>query len=171
MYIYILCIFNVHYISRLVHAYWASWEGWNDCSATCGGSGTRSRYRACNPPVYGGNWDCNSSGETEWGSCGTQPCPGNMIVFTAMLLLLSNLNTISYIYLRKLFKQFQLYPAVNCKWGQWSDWGFCSQPCGLTDRGVQSRYRSVIQQEANGGNECTGSSTESKYCNEFECPG
>ena len=60
------------------------------------------------------------------------------------------------------------HDLVDCKWGQWTIWGHCSEPCG---GGVQHRNRIIIEEAANGGAECKGSNEESRFCNESPCPG
>ena len=56
--------------------------------------------------------------------------------------------------------------AVECKWGEWSDWGQCSKPCG---GGNQERTRSVDQQAEYGGTACSGKATETRGCNAQAC--
>ena len=49
---------------------------WSNCSAECGGSGTKTRTRTCtNPaPAFEGQ-DCDG-GESDTQSCNDAPCPG-----------------------------------------------------------------------------------------------
>merc|ERR1712180_27313 len=73
---------------------WSEWSDWSECSVACGGVGTQSRNRGCNPPKNGGfpcpfetdsqTQDCNNgpcpvdgglSEWIEWGAC-TEPCGG-----------------------------------------------------------------------------------------------
>ena len=57
---------------------------------------------------------------------------------------------------------------VDCEWGEFGEWGLCSQSC---DEGIQTRVRKVIQDPQFGGVLCTGYSTESRTCNLQACPG
>merc|ERR1712241_478289 len=54
---------------------------------------------------------------------------------------------------------------VNCEWSDWS-WGTCSVTCG---GGTQSGSRTVSQEAANGGTDCTGETTATQPCNTESC--
>ena len=56
---------------------------------------------------------------------------------------------------------------VNCEWSAWS-WGTCSATCG---GGTQSGSRTISQEAANGGTECTGETTTTQPCNTESCQG
>ena len=56
---------------------------------------------------------------------------------------------------------------INCEWSAWS-WGACSVTCG---GGTQSGSRTISQQAANGGTECTGETTTTQPCNTESCQG
>eukprot|EP00929_Paragymnodinium_shiwhaense_P006556 TRINITY_DN11019_c0_g1_i2.p1 TRINITY_DN11019_c0_g1~~TRINITY_DN11019_c0_g1_i2.p1 ORF type:complete len:1664 (-),score=325.03 TRINITY_DN11019_c0_g1_i2:136-5127(-) len=50
---------------------------------------------------------------------------------------------------------------VDCRWGQWSDWGHCTKSCG----GKRHRQRSIAEVPSNGGSECeAASSQEIEWC-------
>ena len=57
---------------------------------------------------------------------------------------------------------------VDCAWSSWSDWTSCSKACG---RGVGERSRRVQTPAQNGGSQCQGVSTQTRICNEQNCPG
>ena len=67
----------------LVNGQWGNWEGWEDCTVTCGG-GYQNRTRVCdNPaPAFGGN-NCSDNGtnalETE--RCNENACLGKANVY------------------------------------------------------------------------------------------
>merc|ERR1712117_112075 len=61
---------------------------------------------------------------------------------------------------------YQRCKPVDCKWGEWSDWGQCSKTCG---GGNQERTRSFDQQAEYGGASCPGKATETRGCNAQAC--
>ena len=58
---------------------------------------------------------------------------------------------------------------VDCEWDEFSEWSPCSKTCG---GGTQVRTRVIAIQESNGGQQCEGTSRESRHCPvQTECPG
>ena len=57
---------------------------------------------------------------------------------------------------------------LDCEWGPYDDWSSCSTSCG---GGVMSRSRLVAINATNGGKECNGKTTDTKFCKEVSCPG
>ena len=58
--------------------------------------------------------------------------------------------------------------VVHGGWSDWSGWGGCSKTCGS---GTQTRTRRCDNPEPGpGGDQCSGSSTESRTCNTASCP-
>ena len=57
---------------------------------------------------------------------------------------------------------------VDCSWNTWGQWSTCSVTCGT---GSQGRTRTKAQQAANGGNQCRGSSRDTRNCKTQNCPG
>ena len=53
-------------------------------------------------------------------------------------------------------------------WGTWSTWEDCSASCG---GGSQERNRTVTQKAMHNGNDCTGNDTDTRVCNDHNCPG
>ena len=59
--------------------------------------------------------------------------------------------------------------AVDCKWGEWNNWGSCTSlgtsypPC------YQVRTRKKIQEARNGGKDCDGAAIEKKKCETEIC--
>ena len=59
----------------VVNGSWGPWQGWSDCSQTCG-SGSQTRRRMCNdPPPNGGGNECQGN-YAESVSCNAENCPG-----------------------------------------------------------------------------------------------
>ena len=57
---------------------------------------------------------------------------------------------------------------VDCVWRDWSIWSTCSQSCGP---GNQASNRTTLIDALYGGENCTGSTDETKKCNVKPCPG
>lgn len=86
MYFVLLCCFNtamtphkessrISLTVSVVDGEWGPWQGWTECSQTCGG-GTKNRTRLCNNPRprYDG-LDCNGDAVESF-DCNTNGCPG-----------------------------------------------------------------------------------------------
>jgi len=56
---------------------------------------------------------------------------------------------------------------VNCRWGEWDNWGKCTETCGT---GEEHRERSRDREAENGGEDCEGKSKETKACHKEPCP-
>ena len=57
---------------------------------------------------------------------------------------------------------------VDCVWRDWSLWSTCSHSCG---QGNQARNRTTLIDALYGGENCTGSTKDTKQCNVKPCPG
>ena len=57
--------------------------------------------------------------------------------------------------------------TVDCKWGEFDGWSWCSKTCGS---GIEIRSRSIVTVAQNGGKDCEGDAKEVKACNEQDCP-
>ena len=59
---------------------WSAWSPESECSAKCGGGGTKSKTRNCASPfpLEGGSV-CEGISSCGCPSCGQQPCPGMCI--------------------------------------------------------------------------------------------
>ena len=57
---------------------------------------------------------------------------------------------------------------IDCKWGPYGNWSACTKSCG---GGFQTRLRDIEQQAQNGGEKCSGESTDLRVCAEHACPG
>merc|ERR1711879_741691 len=61
---------------------WNNWGPWDSCSATCG-SGTMTKSRTTNGPLYGGT-PCTGS-STFSTSCSTSACPAYKVVTSSLV--------------------------------------------------------------------------------------
>ncbi|XP_021353718.1 neurogenic locus notch homolog protein 1-like [Mizuhopecten yessoensis] len=167
---------------------WASWSSWDTCSVTCGG-GSQGRTRTCTNPVkqYGGA-DCpNSAAETQ--ACGTINCPidggwGNWLSWaTCSVTCGGGVQSRT----RNCDSPSAQYNGAQCGgtntesqtcnsqacitnggWSNWSAYGACTKTCGS---GVYSRSRACDNPlPSNGGQTCSGSSSEFTDCNTQSCP-
>ena len=65
-----------------VHGHWSDWTPWGDCSASCGGTGLRKRFRICdNPKPKDGGRDCSGPNE-QIDQCASQPCPSDQAIWS-----------------------------------------------------------------------------------------
>jgi hypothetical protein len=172
---------------------WGSWGEWSICSVTCD-SGYRFRQRdIAQQPARGGAGvtgdaqdyeicyenpcshaaiDCAFAAWSEWGACsstlkGTQtrsretltqaegggkPCAGSMHEVRAC----------------NDAKMAEALGYLDCQWGEWEQYGFCSKTCG---GGQKARVRQIKQLRVGGGAECEGSQKETHQCNAQLCNG
>merc|ERR1712179_482006 len=65
------------------------------------------------------------------------------------------------------FCDVPLCGSVDCKVGEWMEWGECSVTCG---DGTRTRRREVVQQPEYGGTECPSNLEETDKCNTGRCP-
>ena len=161
---------------------WASWSSWGSCSAICG-NGKMQRTRTCSDPApqYGGQ-ECSGSGEqtkdctvhcpidgawaqwSSWGSCSVT-CGNGKMQRTRTC----SDPTPSHGGQECSGSDEQSQNCiVNCPvhgaWAQWSSWGSCSVTCG---NGQMLRTRTCTDPAPQyGGQECSGSDTETETCQE-----
>jgi len=62
---------------------------------------------------------------------------------------------------------FLAHCPINAQWGEWAQWGACSQACG---DGEQERERDLQTAAQHGGSPAEGDATESRSCIVKECP-
>eukprot|EP00746_Dinoflagellata_sp_MGD_P149407 gnl/MRDRNA2_/MRDRNA2_81439_c0_seq1.p1 gnl/MRDRNA2_/MRDRNA2_81439_c0~~gnl/MRDRNA2_/MRDRNA2_81439_c0_seq1.p1 ORF type:complete len:3654 (+),score=523.54 gnl/MRDRNA2_/MRDRNA2_81439_c0_seq1:90-11051(+) len=59
------------------------------------------------------------------------------------------------------------FASIDCKWGSWSSWDSCDQPCG---GGTQRRSRDILELPVGNGRSCTtGDSVDLRTCNPQPC--
>ena len=146
------------------------WGEWSDCSKACGdGVLTRKRVHSIFAQ-YGGQ---NCTGEQQV----TQHCN---VMDDLKKTIAQQEQTIKdltdqlypskschekYWRVRQITQKLPCL-AVDCVWGEWSDWSECSKPCG---GGVKSKSRVIATEAKNGGKACSGNSMESEQCNVHFC--
>lgn len=169
-----------------INCQWTDWSTWTDCSSSCGtGQQSRSRSVAVQPQFEGTLCegfasdskscadlppcpiDCEWDEWADWGVCSAS-CGTGVSRRTRE---------------RKKYEKdgghicwgteddeqaCTLSPCpVDCKMGDWSQWGTCSTTCGP---GSQLRLRGIRVGPANGGQECSTDLNETKDCDVGVCP-
>jgi hypothetical protein len=159
----------------------SDWTGWGDCSVTCGhGSKTRDRQvtnsgadggMSCPPrvgvklcqngpcPVH-----CEVSPWTPFSPC-TAECDGGWKVRSRKIIRYAESGGYMCPNLTQKQACGQTPCPVDCKLGNWTEFGECSKECGT---GMKFRSRPVIDWPQHGGQECDAFQ-EGQLCNEFSC--
>merc|ERR1712071_532053 len=179
-----------------INGNWATWTKSGSCSKACG-SGKQNFTRTCsNPaPAHGGN-ACSGS-PSKFETCNPQPCAvnGNWTDWSKSGACSQPCGTApkgKQIYTRTCTAPKPAHGGNNCTGstekfeycntsikcpinGNWTDWnksGNCSQACGTAPSGKQNYTRTcTAPKPAYGGNNCTGSTEKSEYCNTgIKCP-
>ena len=163
------------------HGGWSYWAAWEACSVSCG-EGVAQRHRTCTnpaPSLYGHfclgdsmQYDichenaCSNitkhTNSSQTGSCHDILTECDLANKTTGI---CNLQQ----YARKMCPKFcSLCSILDGRWASWSSWGDCSVSC---NNGTWSRKRTCTNPApANGGDQCTGSSTETSVCHLRSCP-
>nr|XP_039248800.1 fibrillin-3-like [Styela clava] len=164
---------------------WQNWQQWSSCSALCGG-GTQQRKRGQNPVSSCGGSLCVGESVDErpcnenccpqncvwgewgnWTSC-TKTCDGGYQYRerqVAVAALCGGKECIGQNEEIEICNE-QCCP-VDCAWNDWGDWGECTKTC---NKGMQSRERSVNVFALCAGQDCDGTTSETRSCNDFCCP-
>ncbi|XP_066919223.1 SCO-spondin-like [Clytia hemisphaerica] len=168
---------------------WTDWATWGTCSLTCG-TGTQARSRTCTNPTPDNGGDPCTGDESESQNCNTDPCPidGGLTDWTDWGACSLTCGTGTQERTRTCTNPApehggdpctgDLSESQNCNtepcppvdggWTEWTDWGECSVTCGT---GTQARTRTCTNPTpANGGDTCTGDTSESQDCNINPCP-
>ena len=156
---------------------------WGACSVTCGG-GMRFRSRkivadsglhgkACPSLSEAGHcqqhvcpMDCHFSVWSSWGGC-SKSCDSGMKFRTRSVVSREAFGGKQCPSLEQRTVCKNRECVVDCGLSVWSNWGSCSQSCGV---GFQRRVRSVIRQPAFGGHGCSVVMASSRACNMQACP-
>eukprot|EP00042_Codosiga_hollandica_P046972 m.502676 g.502676 ORF g.502676 m.502676 type:complete len:421 (+) comp57340_c0_seq7:272-1534(+) len=110
--------------------------------------------------------DCVVSGWSEWSAC-TGSCAGGVQGRTREVTTSPQDGGLDCPALTETQTCNTFSCPVDCVWGEWSNFGSCSQSC---EGGNHTRGRSHFVEAAYGGVECTGPSSETEECNAFPCP-
>jgi len=173
-----------------IHCEFTDWSEWTSCTVTCnGGEIKRSRAIKKNAKHIGGKpcegfieeirpcatescddaIDCQLTDWDEWTTC-TVSCGGGQQFRDRRV---KNEEEKGGKPCKAPLKEVQRCSeqacgsAKDCKWGEWSDWGACSQECG---GGSKVRDRQVEQAPRKGGRMCEAKSkSELEACNTHAC--
>eukprot|EP00923_Selenidium_pygospionis_P010994 GHVN01019179.1.p1 GENE.GHVN01019179.1~~GHVN01019179.1.p1 ORF type:complete len:977 (+),score=72.94 GHVN01019179.1:1725-4655(+) len=147
------------------------WTDWGACSALCG-RGEMMRTRVIVEPSYGGappcpvlfdvspcNQEacatpCEVTEWTDWSSCNVSCGSGNQgLESRTRSVLISAEGTGSPCPVLDEQRPCGSVPScpIDCEMADWTSWSGCLADCG---RGVEERYRIVLQESAHGGVPC-----------------
>lgn len=170
--------------SCAIDCQWVDWSEWSDCSATCGGESTRSRFVKV-PASYGGKEctgdvsqardcepvlcpvDCMFTDWSAWQSCSVSCGTGSQKRERSVQLEANNGGTpCSGDYFETQQCTEKTCP-VDCAFEDWGEWEPCTSSCGA---GVHKRYRGKIDAQY-GGADCVGNLTDVMQCPTLpDCP-
>ena len=175
-----------------VNGSWEEWTEWGSCSVPLSGqcgtqSGVRRRERTCIPPQHGGltcqgdNAQISSCGPPacepvdstvsqwqQWGSC-TRTCGTGQRVRNRQCLSLGLYGGITCMDrgLEETEDCNTLPCPVDAVVSDWSSWSGCSMTCG---DGTQTRTRTCVSEQQNGGQSCASMGLQEELaCNEALC--
>ncbi|OWF52578.1 Hemicentin-1 [Mizuhopecten yessoensis] len=171
-----------------VNGEWGNWQGWTECSATCG-EGERFRTRFCdNPSPRDGGLTCQGD-DIHYDVCGSRPCPldGQWGEWSGWRPCSVTCGVGSQERTRRCDSPAPAYRGQSCSgealdrqpctartcevdgsWGLWASWSGCSQSCGGGTRTRQRVCDSPAPQY--GGMHCWGRDRQVDYCNPEKCP-
>ena len=167
---------------------WSVWRNTSTCTLSCGG-GVYTRTRLCtNPPPSGGGNDCGGN-SVQMLACNTEACPidGGWSAWSEPSSCSHTCGQGTWARIRqcnnpapanggrvcdgddRMTEPCMVTTCLVVVHGGWSDWStpVCSRSCG---GGTQTRTRSCSNPApANGGNPCSGESSNPAVCNQHEC--
>lgn len=167
---------------------WTTWSNWSHCSVSCS-RGSQLRFRTCTkpPPQHGGQNCPGNSSDLKY--CNFGPCPvhGNWTEWSQWSDCSATCANGTRSRHRTCSSPFPQFGGRNCsgevtevkscaiapcpipgKWAAWSQWSECSKSCS---GGTKSRIRTCSNPfPSNGGEPCTGSTTETEVCQVIPCP-
>jgi len=157
------------------------WSDWFACSTSCG-NGTATRYR--NVETVADNTNC-SNPTSESAACCNQECPIDCVLgsWTDWTSCGNGCNVDHSTRTRNVVvepkaggltcdvtseaKNCSSLCHVDCRYGPWSDWNYCSITCGA---GTRSRLRAEVVTQQGTGEDCTGARQNIQSCTSTDCP-
>jgi len=163
-----------------------TWSSWGSCSRTCGG-GRHTKTRAIKREAAHGGEQCGETSMSE--GCGDLHCPVDCIMgdWSSWTACTASCGTGSQSRTRSPLREGQYNGVacsthahqdvqtcndhncpIDCKLGDWLNWGACSKTCGL---GKHTRHRLVTVQPQHGGKACPWPHPmgETRGCTMGEC--
>lgn len=179
-----------------IDCYWSNWGGWNTQTACPTGCVIQTtfipehRTRTFQKAMYGGsNAGCSYLGATNTRDCNVTICPIDCTWSSWSVSQCSVLCGGGIILSTRFQNQTARHggrectgdanlttpcntetcpPNSDCKWGEWSEWNFCTATCN--PGGTQTQTRTQIQPQSGNGQNCTGDFNQNRACNANPCP-
>nr|XP_026691172.1 hemicentin-1-like isoform X1 [Ciona intestinalis] len=162
----------------------SQWSVWSSCTLTCGfGLTTRTRsvstrqsctgspcndrrteIQSCYPRCCPVN--CRWENWLTWSSCSTS-CGGGVQTRARNYARVASCGGTCVGESEETRACNTACCPVDCVWDSWASYGTCSASCG---GGRQGRERVILVNAACGGRQCSGPETESRTCNDLNCP-
>ncbi|XP_071136604.1 coadhesin-like [Mytilus edulis] len=173
-----------------VHGSWSSYDPWNNCPVTCGGtSNNQHRSRYCNKPQPSCGGSTCSGTSKQYQICNSSPCPvdGQWSEWSSYGSCPVTCGSGAHSRYRICNNPSPANGGASCKgldteytmcWSgecpvngglsEWSKFTACPVTCG---GGTNTRTRACDNPTpAHGGNDCVGASSENRDCNTQACP-
>jgi len=164
-----------------------TWTDWTECTKTCGYDGIQQRGRPILQKGSLGGKMCETKDLTAQKSCDISPCPihcewGDWGAWSVCTKSCAGGETYRFRSenvteehggsncVGSADETQVCNPGgclVDCKWGEWEDWGTCPRTCGGAQRMTE---RAPVREAEWGGAPCEGPTEKRDTCNDVECP-
>ncbi|XP_063404645.1 thrombospondin-2-like [Mytilus trossulus] len=181
---------NAAPVFGVVHGSWSSYDPWNNCPVTCGGtSNNQHRSRYCNKPQPSCGGSTCSGTSKQYQICNSSPCPvdGQWSEWSSYGSCPVTCGSGAHSRYRTCNNPSPANGGASCKgldteytmcwsgecpvhggWSEWSKFSACPVTCG---GGTNTRTRTCDNPTPeHGGNNCVGASSENGVCNTQACP-